>query len=307
MALLDVRHILLIANPAARSGARRIHAAEHALAARGCTVDLRQTTASGDAARFARERTSGVDAVFTLGGDGTVMEVLAELQLSGVPVGVIPAGTGNLLARALGVPLDVAGAVAALLAAAPQRFDLGRIEGSPPRLFAFAAGLGIDATMIQRTTAAAKRRWGVLAYVLAAAAAAWRNERFNVRLITDVGVVERDATLTMVANFGSLLGERFSLGPGITPADGLLDVCVYSPRSAPDAMSLLWCALRRDFRPHPRMYFTKVREVTVHANPPRLWQADGEIVTTTGMARVCVVPGAATLLVPHRSARAPNA
>ncbi|MGQ0643000.1 MAG: diacylglycerol/lipid kinase family protein [Gemmatimonadaceae bacterium] len=292
-----VRRVLLVANPAARSGARRIHAAEHALARAGCHVDLRQTTARGDAARFAEERRHDVDAVFTLGGDGTVMEVLHTLRTTGVPVGIIPAGTGNLVARALDIPLDVDRAVRALTNGYRRSVDLGRIHGDPPRAFAFAAGVGIDATMVERSTAYAKRRLGVVAYALAAATAALRHDRFHVRIVTEQGTIEHDTSLTLVANFGSVLRGGFALGPGITPDDGLLDVCVYAPSSGWDAVRMVWRLVTKDYRSKGRMYFAKVREVVIECDPPRIFQADGEIIGMSPV-RISVDAGAATLLVP---------
>lgn len=260
-------------------------------------MDLRQTIAAGDAARFASERAKDVDAVFTLGGDGTVMGVLDALRGTTVPVGIIPAGTGNLIAHALGVPLNVDRAVNVLLHGRTRRIDLGRIQSNPGRAFAFGAGVGIDATMIERTTAAAKKRLGVLAYVIAAGAAAFRHDRFRVRVVTDKQVIERDTSLTLIANFGSVLRGGIALGPEITPDDGQLDICMYAPHSGVDAVHMLWRILRRDYRSDGRMYFAKAREVVIECDPPRIFQADGEIIGMSPV-RITVDAGAATLLVP---------
>jgi len=292
-----VRRVLLVANPASRSGSGRIHAAERALANAGCEVDLRQTGARGDAQRFAAERMHDVDAVFTLGGDGTVMEVLQTLRSTGIPVGIIPAGTGNLVAHALDIPLNVDRAVQALMRGSRRAIDLGRIDSDPPRAFAFAAGVGIDATMVERTTTYAKRRLGVSAYVLAAGAAALRHDRFHVRIVTEHGAFEHDTSLTLVANFGSVLRGGFSLGPSIAPDDGLLDVCVYAPTSGWDAARMLFRIVMRDYRAKGRMYFVKAREVVIECDPPRIFQADGEIIGMSPV-RISVDVGAATLLVP---------
>jgi diacylglycerol kinase family enzyme len=178
-----------------------------------------------------------------------------------------------------------------------RRIDLGRIDGDPPRVFAFAAGVGIDVTMIERTTAAAKKRLGVLAYVIAASAAAFRHDRFHVRVVTDKEVIERDTSLTLIANFGSVLRGGIALGPEITPDDGSLDVCMYAPRSGVDAVQMLWRILRRDYRSDGRMYFAKAREVVIECDPPRIFQADGEIIGMSPV-RITVDAGAATLLVP---------
>ncbi len=297
MAVLGVRRALLVANPASRNGERRIQAAVRALARAGVALEVRQTTARGDAGRHAAKWHDSVDAVFTLGGDGTVMEVLEALRGTGVAVGIIPAGTGNLVARALRIPLNVDRAVQALTNGVWRTVDLGRIHGNSPRVFAFAAGVGIDATMIERTTARAKRCLGVLAYVLAASRAALRHDRFHVRIVTDQGMIECDTSLTLVANFGSVLNGRFALGPGITPDDGLLDVCVYAPHSGWDAGQMVWRMVTKDYTGNGRMYFAQAREVVIDCDPPRIFQADGEIIGVSPV-RISVDPGAATLLVP---------
>lgn len=297
MAVLSVRRALLVANPASRSGERRIQTAVRALARAGCALEVRQTTGRGDAGRHAAKWRDSVDAVFTLGGDGTVMEVLEALCGTGVAVGIIPAGTGNLLARALRIPLDVDRAVDVLTSGVPRTVDLGRIHGDTPRVFAFAAGVGIDVTMIERTTALAKRRLGVLAYVIAASGAALRHDRFHVRVVTEHETIERDASLTLVANFGSVLHGRFALGPGIAPDDGLLDVCVYAPHSGWDSVQMIWRLVTKDYSGNGRMYFARAREVVIHCDPPRIFQADGEIIGMSPV-RISVDAGAATLLVP---------
>ena len=93
-------------------------------------------------------RAADYDAVFTLGGDGTAMEVAGALALSGIPIGVLAGGTGNLLGRALGIPRSVKRAVPMLLAGEVRRIDLGIVRG---RHFAVAAGVGIDAAMVEET------------------------------------------------------------------------------------------------------------------------------------------------------------
>src|SRR5690606_31305356 len=132
----------------------------------------------GHAAELAREGVVDADAVFVLGGDGAVMEVVGALADTGKPVGVLPGGTGNLVARMLGVPLDLPTAVRALLAGGPRQLDLGRF--STGEYFAFAAGAGIDADMVLKTTALAKRRLGVLGYTVVAARSALRMDAFDV-------------------------------------------------------------------------------------------------------------------------------
>lgn len=292
-----MRRALLVVNPAARR-ARRVHAAaREAFARAGVECDEVVTTAPGDGAAACAERQGAYDAVFTLGGDGTAMEVVGALAGTGRAVGVLAGGTGNLIARTLGIPLDVRRAVPALVAGDVARIDLGLLDSG--RRFAFAAGVGIDARMIEGTPAALKRRLGVLAYVLTAARAVLRRERFMVRVTVDGEVHEREAAAVMVANFGAVLNELIWLGPGIRQDDGLLDLCVFSPRTHRDAARIVWRLLRKRFDDQDAcLLYRPGRRFRVETTPSCPAQADGELLGTTPFG-VVVEPGAATLLVPR--------
>ncbi len=317
-----IGRVLLVVNPRARRVADREREALAGFAAAGVACDVRHTEAAGHAGEIARGVLPGddalgdgpnpsapYDAVFTLGGDGTAMDVVAALAGSGVPVGVLPAGTGNLVARTLGVPLGTARAVAALLGGARTCVDLGALStagGGPPRLFAFAAGVGVDARMIERASPAWKRRVGVLAYVVTATQAVLARERFGVRLVVDGEETVTDATAVMVANFGAVLGDAFRFGPGIREDDGRLDVCIFRPRSFVESVSVFARLVRKDFRPHPALLYRAGQAIALDTDPPRPVQADGELLGRTPMT-VRVLPLAATLLVPRARGTAPSA
>ncbi len=296
-----IRRALLVVNPAARRAVSREAAARAAFAAAGVACEVRRTEGAGHAGRIAREALGGAcDAVFALGGDGTAMEVVGALAGCGVPVGVLPGGTGNLVARTLGIPSDAGRAVAALLAGGRARVDLGALRAAgaaEARLFAFAAGVGVDARMIEGTSAAWKRRVGWLAYAATATRAVLARERFAARVTVDGEAVEVDAAAVVVANFGAVLGGLFHFGPGIREDDGRLDVCVFRPASAARSASAFARLVRRDFRPHPALLYRAGRSIVVETDPARPVQADGELLGRTPFA-VEVVPLAATLLVP---------
>jgi YegS/Rv2252/BmrU family lipid kinase len=290
--------VLLVVNPASRRGARLLDAARAAFADAGVAVDEVRTEAAGHAARVATARAADYDAVFTLGGDGTAMEVVGALAGSGRRIGILPGGTGNLVARTLGVPLQVGRAVRALLPGHESRVDLGRLASG--QRFAFAAGLGADAQMIARTPSRWKRRLGVLAYALAASdGLLLRRQRFAVRATVDGRVYERSAAAVMVANFGTVLNRTFTLGPGIRQDDGLLDLCVFSPESAEQTVRMMLRLYRADFRRVPYMLWVPGREFRIETDPPQPAQADGELLGA-GPLVVSVDPLAARLLVPPR-------
>ena len=173
--------------------------------------------------------------MFTLGGDGTSMEVMDALAHTGMPIGILPGGTGNLVARALGTPLRVERAVRALLQGTTTDIDLGSVDG---RRFAFSTGVGIDARMVQETPAVLKRRYGVAAYALIAARVALQRRPFGVRVEMDGDVIEGESVSLFVANFGTVLSGLLTLGPQIRPDDGCLDLCLFSPDTAAHALHI---------------------------------------------------------------------
>jgi diacylglycerol kinase family enzyme len=166
---LIIKRALLVANPASRLGQRRLPRAVASLQKAGVQCDVVFTERPGHAAEIVLERAAAYDAVFTLGGDGTAMEAAGALAGTMRPLGVLAGGTGNLLARAVGIPLDPKRAVPKLLGGEELHIDLGRILGTNPvRHFAVAAGVGIDAVMVAETPSWLKRRLGVLAYTITA-------------------------------------------------------------------------------------------------------------------------------------------
>ncbi len=298
---LLIRRALLIANPASRRGRPLSEIACRELTRHGITTDVVFTERPGHAAEVAAARAASYDVVFALGGDGTVMEIAGALSGTGRPIGVLPGGTGNLLARALGIPFRIPRAVTALLKGSESLIDLGRLDSG--RRFAIAAGVGIDAAMVAETPSWLKRRLGVFAYTImgtrATLRAVIRRQFFDVRLTVDGVVHERRAAAVMIANFGAVLGETIVLGPQIRTDDGLLDGCVFSPRGLGDAFRIVWRMLRHDFRSDPCVLYAQGKDLRVETTPTLGAQADGELLGTTPF-RAVVEPLAARLLVPRR-------
>lgn len=296
---------VVITNPASRRGYRLAQQARTSLTERSVECDVVFTERPGHAAELALTHAPHYDAVFVLGGDGTVMEVAGALAGGPTPIGVLAGGTGNLLARALGIPLSVPRAVSELLDGEELRVDLGRVDSG--RHFAIAAGVGIDAEMVAETPHWLKRRFGVLAYTMMGARAAIRSvtrrDFFQARVVIDGTAYERPAAAVMVANFGAVLGRRITLGPGIRTDDGLLDVCVFSPQTLGDAFRIMRRLLSSDFGSDPSMLYVRGRDMCVETTPPSRWQADGELMGTTPF-HVVVEPLAARLLVPRNGTHA---
>jgi diacylglycerol kinase (ATP) len=108
---------------------------------------------------------SGVDLVLASGGDGTVTACAGGVAGSGIPLGVLACGTGNLLARNLGLPLSLDEALTVALTGSERRLDVGTANGRP---FVVMAGIGFDAAMLEGASEELKKRMGWAAYALSA-------------------------------------------------------------------------------------------------------------------------------------------
>jgi YegS/Rv2252/BmrU family lipid kinase len=294
---LRIERVLLIVNPASRRGARIRSKAMRAFADAGVDCDAMQTEAPGHAATLARTHAHKYHAVFTLGGDGTVMEVLGALAHQGPPVGILAGGTANVVARTLGIPLNPMRAVPMLLEGDLARLDLGRLGDG--RRFAIGVGVGLDATMISEAPARLKKRFGFMAYIIGGYKAVLRNQKFDLRLTVDGEVFNRPASAILVANFGAVLNNMVAFGDGIVQDDGLLNACVFSPAHLWDALRILWRMLRKDFRADPCLFYKSGREFRIETSPAMPAQADGELLSGTPLS-VSVDPLAGCLLIPRR-------
>ena len=293
---VNVRRALLLVNPHARRAKAALESALTEFSRLGIDCDTVVSRARGHAGEVAAANSADYDAIFALGGDGTAIEVIDALGADCPPVGVLPGGTGNLLARALGIPLGVRRAVRALVSGDVAHVDLGRMGDG--KRFVIGAGVGIDASMIASTRTEWKRRAGVLAYVMSGTRHVLRRRRFTATVTVDGRVLTRKAAVVLVANFGVLLNGLIALGDGIRTDDGLLDVCIFDPASLADAVRIAAKLLVRDFSPDPAMSYMRGSRIRVETDRPYPFQADGDLVGTTPFDAV-VEPLAGRLLVPH--------
>jgi len=223
---------------------------------------------------------AGASLVFAAGGDGTVRACAEALAGSGVPMAIVPLGTANLTARALGVPARPDRAIEAGFGGRDRAIDLGhltRVEGAGAQL---------------------KQRFGWAAY----AAAGMRklttpSHEFTVRLDDDEPL-RRRARSVVVANAGLLPGG-FTLLPGASLDDGLLDVGILAPSGAWDWIRLAGRLLARDRRQDRALQRLQARRVQVSADGVLPRQVDGEIVPPGRALSVSVCPRALVVRLPR--------
>ena len=295
---------LLITNPAAARtrparGGRRSCAP---CTRRGWSAEVLATGGPGDARRLAEYGVAeGVDVVAVFGGDGTTMQAAAALVGTDVALGVIPGGTGNLLAGNLRIPASPARAARALVSGAAQsvRPRAGWSGPAGAQYFAVACGAGYDARVMAATLSEHKRRWGMVAYVGHDAPAHRRASGAATHVITIDGVeYDANAAMVLVANCGEVIPPFVRLGAGIRPDDGLLDVVVVRANSFGQSVRAVWDLLRDA----PTIEgietfvgYARGREIRVETEPVEPVQLDGEPGGETPFT-VKVVPGAIRIM-----------
>ena len=261
-------------------------------------LEVYETRDGEDLGGVVRDRVrQGVDLVIAAGGDGTVSAVADALAGSGTPMGILPMGTANVLARELEIPLDVD--AAARLLVGDHRLatiDAMKVGG---RHYLTQVGVGLDALMIRDTPTAQKKRFGKLAYLWSAAKhlVGFQPRRFTIEI--DGRSAHRRASQVIVANVGTLGQPPFRWGPDIKVDDGTLDVCVSKARTFYHYLGLFWHVVTRRHRADPNVRYEKATPLGVdrHEAPVPV-QADGEIIGETPV-RVEVVPGAVKVVAPR--------
>ena len=263
----------------------------------------------------------GADVVLAAGGDGTVRAVAEALRGTGVPLAVLPSGTGNLLARNLDLPLsNLDASVGAAFTGDAHPIDLGVAEITRPdgvtseHAFPVMAGLGLDAKMIKNPSTRLKKAVGWLAYIdgIARSLPELKPVRVHFRLDREI-VRSMNVHTIIVGNCGVLPGG-FLLMPDAKPDDGILDVAALRPRG-PFGWAKVWqkvawengvlrksaigrkiIDLSKDVR--DVTYFT-TRDLTMTVDVPQEFQLDGDEFGVAASVHTWVDAGALTVMVPR--------
>jgi YegS/Rv2252/BmrU family lipid kinase len=221
----------------------------------------------------------GCDVVVAVGGDGAVVRAASAVAGTDAALGIIPTGTGNLLASNLGVPHGVRPATRLILRGRTRRIDMGRVttDDGTRRDFAVACGIGYDADVIDETGAGQKLRWGKLAYLANAVGqtGAIRNVAYTITLDGTTTVFE--ASQVFVANFGKML-PLIEPRHRIVPDDGLLDVIVVRASGPLPGLVATWEALRQKDLGETdggHVFRARARKIEIKTEPSRLVESDG--------------------------------
>jgi diacylglycerol kinase family enzyme len=239
---------------------------------------------------------AGAGLVIAAGGDGTVRACAHALAGTGVPLAIVPRGTANLAARALGIPARLDASLAAAFGGRDRQIDLAEADGMP---FAAMAGIGLDAAVVDGTPDLLKRHLGWLAYAAGGVTRlAGRRRVFTLRL--DGGPpLARLARSVVVGNVGLLPGG-FALLPDARLDDSLLDVGILAPASPAGWARVAGRVITGSRRDDLNLERRQARRVEIQAGTELPREVDGEVITPGQSLTVTLRPGALLVRVPAR-------
>jgi diacylglycerol kinase (ATP) len=240
-----------------------------------------------------------VDRVIAVGGDGTIRMVADRLAGSGIPMAIVPVGTGNLLARNLDIPLSEAEAIQLAFGDNTRDIDLIKVtvDGEPGEHFAVIGGLGVDAMIMEETNPQLKNVIGPGAYFVAAGKALGRTP-IEMRIsLDDRRAYRRSAMICAIGNVGTLAGN-LTLLPEAEPDDGRLDVYVASPHRLSHWVRVFMRLITRRPRRDDRVDVWQASRVEVRLKHRDPYQLDGDVVGECLSLRAEVAPAALRIHVP---------
>jgi diacylglycerol kinase (ATP) len=301
--------IRIILNLAAGTAGKKVQALQALMDGR-TDVRILESRERGHAQLLAAEAASeGCDLVIAAGGDGTIHEVVQGLaSVRGrTRLGVLPFGTGNDLARTLGIPDDPAAAVALLEGGGVEReVDLFRVESAGEVRYGInvAAG-GFSGQVDEVLTDEMKATWGPLAYVRGALGVLPDLTAYDTRIAWDDGEPERVQALNIVVANGKTCGGGTRVAPAADISDGLLDVVVVRHGSLLDLAKIAARLIAGDYTESDGVDVRRARRVHVASRPGMWFNVDGELLGNQPVSFE-VIPGALRVIAgPAEAVRPP--
>jgi YegS/Rv2252/BmrU family lipid kinase len=298
-----------IVNPVAGSGGFQklvLEAADY-LAGLGCRVERVETQAKGDAIQLARQAAAdGFEVAVAVGGDGTINEVCNGLAGTETALAVLPAGTANVYAADVGIPIwwplnpgAVHNAADIIVSGQCRRIDLGRLRLSDgtDRYFLMWCGVGLDAAISQAIKPGDTRRLGYAAWVLSGFFVAVDFMGTQSTIITDEGLERRRVIMAIVSN-GQLYGRIWRVAPEAKMDDGFLDAAIMTGHGWPSTVKhMAGLTLRRHIQ-DPDVYMRRTTRLTLSSKYPLPVHVDAEPVGVTPV-EIEVVPQALKVILPQ--------
>lgn len=282
---------------------------------------LETTVAEPGSSQARRALAAGADVVVAFGGDGTVRRVASVLAGTGTPLGLVPAGTGNLLARNLDVvtsraaeiaPDDVEAAMRVVLSGIDRRIDVGWIsverpgqaEPDPEECFLVMAGMGFDAQIMAGTPEALKAKVGPAAYFVSGLRQ-FNGDRVRMDITVDGASHRRRVRTAVVGNVGRVQGG-LALMPDAEVDDGYLDLLAIGPRGVVGWLDVAGRVITRRTWGDQRLAHWRGQRIDMVAEVPQEAQIDGDTIGEATAMRVRVDEQALVVRVSSRATRRPS-
>jgi diacylglycerol kinase (ATP) len=271
------RRALLLVNRRARSGTASLDNALSVLRRGGIAVTEEECSSKRPIPDVIRELARAYDCVIVGGGDGTLNAAAPALIETGLPLGILPLGTANDLARTLGIEPDPVAAAGLIVAGNLRPIDLGDVNGHP---FFNVASIGFSAELARELTTEAKRKWGVVGYAIAALRLLLRTRPFTAFIDHD-GTTETIRTVQVSAGNGRHYGGGMTVESSAEPDDGYLDVYSLEIRHWWQLLALFPAMRSGTHGSWDAVRTFRTKEFTVRTRRPRSINTDGELTGET--------------------------
>jgi diacylglycerol kinase (ATP) len=284
---------LFLVNRHARQGQQQAENAAEQLQSLGLTLLEKETGDPKHLSDTIRHYQDQVDLVIIGGGDGTLNAAIAALVETQLPLGILPLGTANDLARTLAIPTTLSEACQIIADGKTQRIDLGQVND---QYFFNVASLGLSVQITRSLTKDVKRRWGILAYAVTALKVLWRSRPFRAE-IQLAGQSEKVKTVQIAVGNGRFYGGGMAVTADAAIDDEQLDLYSIDMEHWWQMITLLPALRRGQHTSASWVHSWQGKEFYVYTRRPRSINTDGEITTSTP-AHFRVVPKALSVLVP---------
>ncbi len=284
---------LFIVNPHSRRGREHAEEVRSRLGALGLELVSRNGADDLEPATLIRQHQSDIDRVVVAGGDGSLNAAVQGLVGTGVSLAIVPLGTANNLARTLDIPMTIPEACEVAVRGRRRRIDLGVVND---RYFFTTASIGLSVEITEALTSKTKRRWGPLAYGVAAVRALTRSRAFHAD-ISWPGGTRHSRTVQIVVGNGRYYGSALPVASDATIDDARLDLYSLEVRHWLELLALVPALKRGRHGSKESVEALRATEFVVTTVVPREINVDGEICRQTP-ARFRVLPAAVEVFTP---------
>lgn len=283
----------MLVNPRSRRGTAALDPVVDRLRAGGIDAVIERFETPEEVSADIARRRHEADLVIVCGGDGTINSAARGVLETGLPMGIMPMGTANDLARTLGIPDDLLQAADIIVTGHTSRIDLGEVNGHP---FFNVASLGLSADLARGLTPEVKQRWGKLGYALAALKVLLKAQPFRADIISDGGSV-RVKTLQIAVGNGVHYGGGTVIHADATIEDGHLDLYSLELANVWKFGLMLGAFRRGEHGAWDEVRTAKSTEFDIRTKEPMPINTDGDIVTQTP-AHFIIRPSAVSVFSP---------